>query len=292
MFKNKKLLFLLLTLSIVLSACATNNSMRKPNEYMQDGRQIKYMEAKESSMFDAGEVKNCKITTNSVNVRNGAGKSFEKVGSLEKDSVVKVLDKVGDWYVVQMDNNQVGCIDSSNAVPVIKDGEDKINQQNQSQNGQSSQPPSQANQTSQQQNNMQPTQSKATRFSAQAQQMLDLVNQERSKNGLNPLMADLEVAHVAEVKSQDMVDNNYFSHYSPTYGSPFDMMKSFGVDYLNAGENIAGNSTVQKAHTALMNSSGHRKNILSPDFTHIGIGVKNSDKYGLMFTQMFISKPR
>jgi uncharacterized protein YkwD len=89
-----------------------------------------------------------------------------------------------------------------------------------------------------------------------------------------------------------MIDNNYFSHNSPTYGSPFDMMKSFNINYVQGGENIAGNRDVPAAHEALMNSPGHRKNILSPDFTHIGIGIQGGGQYGNMFTQMFISKPQ
>ncbi len=124
------------------------------------------------------------------------------------------------------------------------------------------------------------------------QEMLQLVNQARTENNLTPLTLDAELANVARIKSQDMIDNNYFSHNSPKYGSPFDMMKNFGIHYVKAGENIAGNQSVQKAHETLMNSPGHRKNILSPDYTHIGIGIKQGGQYSNMFTQMFISKPK
>ncbi|MDR5658792.1 CAP domain-containing protein [Serpentinicella sp. ANB-PHB4] len=126
----------------------------------------------------------------------------------------------------------------------------------------------------------------------QESQMVELVNQERERNNLPALEVDLDVTRVARVKSQDMVDHDYFSHNSPTYGSPFDMLDDFGISYLHAGENLAGNNNVQNAHTSLMNSSGHRRNILSPDFTHIGIGVKPSPRYGYVYTQMFISKPQ
>lgn len=118
--------------------------------------------------------------------------------------------------------------------------------------------------------------------------MLDLVNQERQKAGLKPLVADSRLVHLARLKSRDMVDKGYFSHNSPTYGSPFDMMKNAGVQYRYAGENIAGANTVARAHAALMNSSGHRANILNPNFTRIGIGVVSGGPYGKMFTQMFI----
>ena len=123
-------------------------------------------------------------------------------------------------------------------------------------------------------------------MSASEQKMIDLVNQERAKAGVAPLKVDLELCRVARIKSQDMKDNNYFSHTSPTYGSPFEMMKSFGISYRTAGENIAKHSSVEGAHTGLMNSEGHRKNILNPNFTHIGIGIVDNRYY----TQMFIGK--
>ncbi len=120
------------------------------------------------------------------------------------------------------------------------------------------------------------------------QKMLNLVNQERAKAGLAPLKVHAELVKLARLKSQDMITNKYFSHQSPKYGSPFDMMKSAGVSYTRAGENLAGASTVESAHTNLMNSPGHRANILNKDFTHIGIGIIDGGPYGKMFTQMFI----
>jgi uncharacterized YkwD family protein len=105
------------------------------------------------------------------------------------------------------------------------------------------------------------------------QLIVNLVNQERVKAGLKPLQVDYKLVKVARLKAKDMVDNHYFSHTSPTYGSPFDMMKSEGVSYRYAGENIAGNSTASGAMTAWMQSEGHRTNILNPNFTHIGVGV-------------------
>jgi uncharacterized YkwD family protein len=121
------------------------------------------------------------------------------------------------------------------------------------------------------------------------QQMLDLVNNERTSRGLKPLQAHSELIKAARLKSQDMVDGNYFSHNSPTYGSPGDLLKLFNIKYSARAENIAGNSSVERAHTALMNSKeGHKENILNENYTHIGIGIVHSGKYGLMFTQIFI----
>lgn len=127
-------------------------------------------------------------------------------------------------------------------------------------------------------------------LSAEERQMVDLVNKERQANGLAPLAVDPALVKTARLKSQDMVDKNYFSHQSPTYGSPFDMMKQFGITYRLAGENIACNQTVAAAHQAFMNSQGHRENILNKDFTHIGIGIVNGGPCGKMFTQQFIGK--
>ena len=99
-------------------------------------------------------------------------------------------------------------------------------------------------------------------------------------------MANWELSRVARYKSQDMKDKKYFSHTSPTYGSPFDMMKSFGISYKTAGENIAyGYSTPEAVVKGWMNSEGHRKNILNPSFTQIGVGYVASGNY---WTQMFI----
>ncbi|MCC2683762.1 MAG: YkwD family protein [Paenibacillaceae bacterium] len=118
--------------------------------------------------------------------------------------------------------------------------------------------------------------------------MVDLVNAARKDAGLAPLSVNLELARTARLKSQDMVDKNYFSHDSPTYGSPFDMMSEFGIQFTAAGENIACNQTVTAAHQALMNSQGHRANILSKEYTQIGIGIVNGGQCGKMFTQQFI----
>lgn len=116
--------------------------------------------------------------------------------------------------------------------------------------------------------------------------MINLVNQERQKAGVAPLKVDLELSRVARIKSQDMRDKGYFSHTSPTYGSPFDMMKSFGITYRTAGENIAKHSSVESAMAGFMNSEGHRKNILNPSFTHIGVGIVD----GRYYTQMFVGR--
>ncbi|MEC1749124.1 CAP domain-containing protein [Bacillus mojavensis] len=124
--------------------------------------------------------------------------------------------------------------------------------------------------------------------SAYEKKVVELTNAERQKQGLKPLQIDETLSKSARAKSQDMKDKNYFDHQSPTYGSPFDMMKSFGISYKTAGENIAkGQKTPEEVVKAWMNSEGHRKNILNPNFTHIGVGYVESGSY---WTQQFIGK--
>ncbi len=122
---------------------------------------------------------------------------------------------------------------------------------------------------------------------ADEQAMVSLVNQARAEAGLAPLRVDPQLVKTARMKSQDMIDLGYFGHTSPTYGSPFDLMRSKGVSYRYAGENLAGAPTVERAHAGLMNSQGHRANILNPNYTRIGIGVIDGGRYGKMFTQHF-----
>lgn len=117
-------------------------------------------------------------------------------------------------------------------------------------------------------------------------EVIRLVNEIRVKNGLNPLISDWELSRVARYKSQDMKDNNYFSHTSPVYGSPFNMMKKFGISYKTAAENIAkGQKTPQAVVNSWMNSSGHRANILNPSYKKIGVGYVAGGNY---WTQMFV----
>ena len=118
--------------------------------------------------------------------------------------------------------------------------------------------------------------------------MVNLINQDRTKLGFKPLTVDMSLVKGARLKSQDMIDKNYTGHISPTYGSPFDMLKSMGITYNTAGENIAGAATVDRAYTNLMNSAGHRANILSPAYTKIGVGIIQGGPYGLMITQLFV----
>ena len=120
-------------------------------------------------------------------------------------------------------------------------------------------------------------------------EVIRLVNIERSKRGLQTLQQNWELSRIARYKSQDMIDKGYFAHTSPTYGSFFQMIDSFGVKASGAAENIAqGQRTPQHVMSSWMNSPGHKNNILSESFSVIGVGVAKDSKGNLTWTQMFI----
>ncbi|ASK61101.1 hypothetical protein CFK37_02265 [Virgibacillus phasianinus] len=132
------------------------------------------------------------------------------------------------------------------------------------------------------------TQAQSDQLNEFEQQVVELTNNEREERGLEPLKIDVELSKMARDKSQDMSTNGYFSHTSPNYGSPFDMMESYGITYQSAGENIArGQRTPEEVVNGWMNSQGHRENILNPDYTHIGVGYVADGNY---WTQEFIGK--
>ncbi len=113
-------------------------------------------------------------------------------------------------------------------------------------------------------------------------EVIRLVNAERKKAGRSALAENSEVSRVARIKSKDFIDNNYFSHNSPTYGSPFDMLKSFGIKYTAAAENIAnGQRSAAEVMKTWMNSPGHKANILSSTYNQIGVGVARDNKGNL-----------
>ena len=122
-------------------------------------------------------------------------------------------------------------------------------------------------------------------------QMVALVNAERAAVGLGALTLDPRLVPVARQHSEEMFKLRYFGHQSPVNGSPFDRLDAAGIRYSRAGENLAYAQSVAVAHRGLMESEGHRANILRPEFTRIGIGVITAGPYGKMFTQMFLAPP-
>ena len=206
------------------------------------------------------------VTATTLNVRSGPGTKYNVVATVKKNEYIRVFAGVGDWYIVQVERDYVGAV-SKKYVKAIYPGSSGSSSSNSNSSG-----------------------TNTSAMSSDEQEVFNLINKQRTANGLPALKVDNEVQRVAKIKAQDMVNNNYFSHDSPTYGSPFDLLQSFKVSYKTAGENIAGNSSNSGAVNAWMNSSGHKANILNKSFNYTGIGVVNSPKYGKVYVQMFIGK--
>lgn len=207
------------------------------------------------------------VTASALNVRQGPGTNYKAVTMIYKNEYIRVFAKIGDWYVIQTNGDYIGMV-SSKYVKLIYPKSNNSNNQN-------------TNNT---------TTNNGSSLTADEKEVFDLINAKRTAAGLSALKVDAELQNVARSKAEDMVKNNYFSHTSATYGSPFDMMKSFGVSYKTAGENIAGNSSNTGAVNAWMNSEGHKANILNSSFNYTGVAVVKSSKYGKIFVQMFIGK--
>lgn len=206
------------------------------------------------------------------------GTNYNVVTTVNKNEYIRVFAGVGEWYIVQTDKDYVGAVSKKYVKAIYPSSSSSGNTSSGTAGGSSSTGNSGTSGT------------QTSSMNSDEKEVFDLINKQRTNNGLPALKNDSEVQRIARIKSQDMVDNNYFSHNSPTYGSPFDMLKSFKVSYKTAGENIAANSSNSSAVTAWMNSSGHKANILNSSFNYTGIGVVSSPRYGKMYVQMFIGK--
>ncbi|OPZ93228.1 MAG: Cysteine-rich secretory protein family protein [Firmicutes bacterium ADurb.Bin419] len=230
------------------------------------------------------------VTATHLNVRQGPSTNFPIVCVLKKGQWVNVIGKLGDWYAVYEPQSRcVGAVSGQ----FIKEG---TTTNKTTTNGKGTTTKTAAPKATASKVVAPPKATPAvfatpiTGVSQDDQILLDLVNKARADAGAGPLQFDTELMKVAKLKAKDMVDNNYFSHQSPTYGSPFDMMRQFGVSFKTAGENIAGNRTVEGAFKAWMNSEGHKKNILNSGFNYTGVGIVDSPKYGKMLVQQFIGR--
>lgn len=206
------------------------------------------------------------VTATELNVRSRPGTQYKIVTTVKKNEYIRVFAGVGNWYIVQVEGDYIGAVSQKYVKPIYPS----------SSNAGGSTGGGQTTTTAS--------------MNADEKEVFDLINKQRANNGLQALKVDNEVQRVARIKAQDMVDNNYFAHDSPIYGSPFNMLKSFKISYKTAGENIAANSSNSGAVTSWMNSSGHKANILNSNFNYTGIGVVSSSRYGKIFVQMFIGK--
>lgn len=212
-----------------------------------------------------------KVSANRLNVRRGPGIKYETVGILSKDAYIRVFAKIGNWYVIQTENNLIGAVSSDYIDPCYDMDLSNLNLEEPSQET-SSVPAVQST------------------LSVEEEEFLNKINDIRLKNNLPVFQIDDNVQNVARLKAQDLAENNYFSHTSNKYGTPFEMLSTSGVNYKTASENIAGNASIDGAISSWMNSDSHKNNILSNDFNYTGVAVVHSNTYGKILVQFFIGK--
>lgn len=197
------------------------------------------------------------VSGDSVNLRRGPGTSFAKIAKLSKGTTIKIIGSIDNFYLSITADNTVGMI-----------SKDYVNI---SGNSTTTVTPS----------------TSGTTGSQDEEYVLKLINEYRTKNGVPTLSMGSKLLKMARLKAEDMTQKEYFSHTSPTYGSPFDMMKNYGLSYKAAGENIAGNPSLESAVNSWINSSTHRENLLSTSYNYVGIGISKSSIYGYIVVAMF-----
>lgn len=205
------------------------------------------------------------VNTEYLNLRNGPGTDFSAIDILTKNQYVRIYGKIGDWYIVQDDNNTIGTVHSKYITPT-------------------------ENQKASVSNIEVVEETAATAITTDEEIILSLINLERDKNKLPSLEIDNELQNLARLKAEDLVKNNYFSHISPTYGTPFEMLKSHNIEYKIASENIAGNPSLENAVSSWMNSESHKENILSNLYNYTGIAVVDSIAYGKIIVELFVGR--
>lgn len=205
------------------------------------------------------------VNTDYLNMRSGAGITFTSIDLLNKNEYVRIFGKIGDWYIVQNEGNQIGTVHSKYITPTDEMKSAVTNTET------IEEVPS-------------------INLTSDESELLSIINAERQKNNLPNLEIDEQLQNVAKLKANDIVQNNYFSHISPTFGTPFEMLKSHNIAYKTASENIAGNSNIKSAFDAWISSDSHKENILSNDYNYTGIAVVDSIAYGKIIVELFIGK--
>lgn len=199
------------------------------------------------------------INTENVNFRRGPSTSFSSIKKLDKGTSVTVMGKIDGWYLVVTSNNTVGMVYSTY---ITLSGASNSN------------------------NNT--TSNTTNTTSSNIELVLKLINEAREKAGVSALKLGATLPKIAQIKADDMVNASYFAHTSKTYGTPFKMMSDYGIDYTSAGENIAGNPSIEAAVNSWLASDTHKQNLLSSSYEYIGIGIAKSPTYGYIIVAMFV----
>ena len=203
------------------------------------------------------------VNTDYLNMRSGSNINFDAIDLLTKNEYVRIFGRINDWYIVQNEEDKIGTVHVNYITPVQEEKASATNTEIIQEN---------------------------SLLTEDENYLLELINAERKKHNLNDLKIDKELQNIAILKANDLVNNNYFSHTSKTYGSPFDMLKQYNITYKTASENIAGNPNIDAALSSWLNSESHKKNILSNDYNYTGLAIVDSIAYGNIIVQFFIGR--
>lgn len=203
------------------------------------------------------------VNTDYLNMRSGSNINFDAIDLLTKNEYVRIFGRINDWYIVQNEEDKIGTVHVNYITPVQEEKASATNTEIIKEN---------------------------SLLTEDENYLLELINAERRKHNLNDLKIDKELQNIAILKANDLVNNNYFSHTSKTYGSPFDMLKQYNITYKTASENIAGNPNIDAALSSWLNSESHKKNILSNDYNYTGLAIVDSIAYGNIIVQFFIGR--
>ena len=205
------------------------------------------------------------VNTEYLNLRTGPGVNYTSIDMLTKNEYVRIYGKIGDWYIIQNEKNTIGTAHSKYITPT--------------------------DETKAATSNIETIETSSKQLiTTDEETLLNLINTEREKNNLPALIIDENLQNIARLKAEDLVKSNYFSHISPTYGTPFEMLKNNSIEYKTASENIAGNSSLEDAVSSWMNSNSHKENILSNYFNYTGVAVVDSIAYGKIIVQLFVGR--
>lgn len=203
------------------------------------------------------------VNTEYLNMRSGSAITFDAIDLLTKNEYVRIFGKIGDWYIIQNEEDKIGTVHSNYITPATKEKASATNSK---------------------------TIENADILTKDELYIFDLINKERKKHNLNNLIIDEELQNIARLKAKDLVNNNYFSHNSKAYGTPFEMLQTYNINYKTASENIAGNPNLDDALSTWLASESHKNNILSNDYNYTGIAVVDSIAYGNIIVQFFIGR--
>ena len=202
-----------------------------------------------------------------MKIRSGLSTENNHIGLLTKDEVVHIYGKVDNWYIIKTENNLVGAVFADYIEGSYE-----------------------TDATIETSANIETAETPSLLLSQDEQIFFNLINNKRIANNLPEFEIDEALLNVARLKANDIVENKYFSHTSPTLGTLFEMLENHNISHGKASENIARNVNADSAIESLMASEAHKRNILSEDFNYTGIAVVNSVEYGKIFVEIFITK--